>query len=135
AGEATATLDVRSPEDSLRTAASRRILESAVRIAERRRLKLDSQTRLEQAAVPCDTKLTNAMAQAVEQAGFPVHRMPSGAGHDAMVMASRTPVAMLFMRSPGGISHHSAETVRVEDVAACIQAGWHFLMNLNERYA
>ena len=38
-------------------------------------------------------------------------RMPSGAGHDAMVMAARVPTAMLFLRSPGGISHHPDETV------------------------
>ena len=44
--------------------------------------------------------------------GAPIHRMlTSGAGHDAMVLAPRMPVAMLFLRSPGGISHHPDEAV------------------------
>ena len=42
---------------------------------------------------------------------LPVHRMTSGAGHDAMIVARRMPAAMLFLRSPGGISHHPDETV------------------------
>ena len=47
---------------------------------------------------------------AVKAADYPVKTMPSGAGHDAMVMAARVPTAMLFLRSPGGISHHPSES-------------------------
>jgi allantoate deiminase len=56
--------------------------------------------------------------------------MPSGAGHDAMVMATRVPAAMLFLRSPGGISHHPAESVLVEDVEASLHVGREFLLQL-----
>ena len=60
-----------------------------------------------------------AIARAVEMAGYPVHlHAPSGAGHDAMIMAAKLPASMLFLRSPGGISHHPDETVREEDVDA-----------------
>ena len=45
------------------------------------------------------------------QPACPVHRMSSGAGHDAMIVAARMPAAMLFLRSPGGISHHPDEAV------------------------
>ena len=70
------------------------------------------------------------MVRSVEMAGYPAHRMVSGAGHDAMVMASRMPVAMLFLRSPGGISHHSDETVRIEDVASALDVGIQFVKRL-----
>jgi allantoate deiminase len=53
--------------------------------------------------------------------------MPSGAGHDAMILAPKIPAAMLFLRSPGGISHHPDENVLVEDVAAALNAGMRFL--------
>jgi allantoate deiminase len=53
--------------------------------------------------------------------------MSSGAGHDAMIVASRMPAAMLFVRSPGGISHHPDETVRADDVAAALRVGAAFL--------
>jgi allantoate deiminase len=74
-----------------------------------------------------DSAMTTKLAAAVETCGYRVHRMTSGAGHDAMIVAGRMPVAMLFVRSPGGISHHPNETVRVEDVAAALNVGAAFL--------
>jgi allantoate deiminase len=44
----------------------------------------------------------------------------SGAGHDAMVMATIAPVGMFFVRSPGGISHHPEESVVESDVAVAL---------------
>jgi allantoate deiminase len=74
----------------------------------------------EDPAVPCDTSLTTRLAEAVAAAGLPVERLPSGAGHDAVVMSKVVPVAMLFVRCAGGISHHPAESVMTSDVAvAC----------------
>jgi allantoate deiminase len=56
--------------------------------------------------------------------------MISGAGHDAMILAPCLPTAMLFMRSPGGISHHPDETVIAADVAAALEAGVNFVEQL-----
>ncbi len=63
------------------------------------------------------------LERAVVSAGYPVHRMPSGAGHDAMILARRMPAAMLFLRSPGGISHHPDESVLAADVDAALDVG------------
>jgi allantoate deiminase len=82
---------------------------------------------MEQPAVSMDERLTAYLADAMEAAGFPAKQMPSGAGHDAMVMASRVPAAMLFLRSPGGISHSPTETVRAEDVEATLHVMRRFL--------
>ena len=75
------------------------------------------------------------MQKAVEAAGFPVQRMISGAGHDAMILAQKMPIAMLFLRSPAGISHHPDESVLPQDVSAALQTGLCFLKNLEERFA
>jgi allantoate deiminase len=56
--------------------------------------------------------------------------MVSGAGHDAMIMAAKVPSAMIFLRSPGGISHDPAESVDVSDVAKAIDCGLHLLEQL-----
>ena len=56
--------------------------------------------------------------------------MPSGAGHDAMILAARMPVAMLFLRRPGGISHHPDESVLTRDVAAALAVGGALLDDL-----
>jgi allantoate deiminase len=67
--------------------------------------------------------------------GSAVHRMASGAGHDAMIVARRMPAAMLFLRSPGGVSHHPDESVLAKDVDAAVEAGMKFLEQVGFRYA
>jgi allantoate deiminase len=134
-GEVRASLDVRHPDDSIRTSSVRRILDRGRAIAERRQLQFNWELRQEQTAVACDSSLTEIMARSVETAGYPVHRMISGAGHDAMIVASRMPVGMLFIRTPGGISHHSDETVRIEDVASSVDVGLEFIKQLGTKYA
>jgi allantoate deiminase len=75
------------------------------------------------------------MERAVSTTGCPVHRISSGAGHDAVIVARRMPVAMLFLRSPGGISHHPGETVLAQDVDAALRVGMRFLEELEQRHA
>jgi allantoate deiminase len=56
--------------------------------------------------------------------------MVSGAGHDAMILAEKVPAAMIFLRTPGGISHDPAESVAVGDVAKAIECGLHLVDQL-----
>ena len=74
--------------------------------------------------------MTALLDRSIEHTGRRSHRMPSGAGHDAMVVAGSMPAAMLFLRCEGGISHHPAENVREDDVAAALEAGLKFLDEL-----
>jgi allantoate deiminase len=130
AGRAAVSLDVRDAEDSVRQAAVERLLAAAHRVAAKRHLSVDVRERLIQPSVPMDHALTAMLARAVERSGSTVHRMASGAGHDAMIMATRTPSAMLFVRSPGGVSHHPDEAVHDADVAAALAAGQYLLEDL-----
>ncbi|MGH9606579.1 MAG: allantoate amidohydrolase [Terracidiphilus sp.] len=129
-GAVTATLDARHAQDAARAAAVESLLECAGAIAARRGLALNCIRQMDQPAVPMDEQLTAFVAEAIGAAGFPVKRMASGAGHDAMVMAARVPTAMLFLRSPGGVSHHPAEAVLEEDVEAALLVGRKFLERL-----
>ncbi len=130
-GSVKVSLDVRHAIDSTRKEAVEKLIESAEAIAARRGLKVSRTRQLDQPAVPMDERLTSFLADAIEAVGLPVKHMPSGAGHDAMVMATRVPTAMLFLRSPGGISHHPDEAVLEEDVEASLGVGRKFL----ERWA
>jgi allantoate deiminase len=58
--------------------------------------------------------------------------MTSGAGHDAMILAPTIPSAMLFLRSPGGLSHHPDETVLPQDVEAALATAMEFLAQLRD---
>jgi len=130
AGAVRVSLDVRHPDDAARKSAVEALLAQAEAIAARRRLVLQCTRQMDQPAVPMDERLTAFLAEAIEATGLPVKRLPSGAGHDAMVMAARVPTAMLFLRSPGGISHHPDETVLEEDVAAALEVCRKFLQRL-----
>ena len=130
-GSARLSLDVRHSQDEVRLSAVKQLLASALAIAGRRGLKLEHAGQLEQASVPMDERLTALLGMAIEAAGFPLKRMPSGAGHDAIVMAPALPTAMLLLQSPGGISHHPDESVRLEDVQAALEVGREFLVRLD----
>jgi allantoate deiminase len=129
-GVARVSLDVRHSGDAARMAAVDTLLQQAEVIAARRGLAFVHIRQMDQPAVPMDERLTALLAEAIEAAGFPPKTMPSGAGHDAMAMAARLPTAMLFLRSPGGVSHHPGETVREEDVEAALDVGRKFLTRL-----
>lgn len=131
-GEVRMSLDVRHPYDEVRSLAVANLITRAQQVAQRRGLELDYLTRYEQAAVPCDESLNRLLELALEAQGYPVHRLVSGAGHDAMIMASLGPATMLFLRSPEGLSHHPDESVWPEDVEAALRVGLDFLKRLAE---
>jgi allantoate deiminase len=118
-GEVRASLDLRHASDAIRHAACERMLHAAAACGEKRGVAVRWESKLDQPAVPMDAGLRARLPQA--------HLMDSGAGHDAMIVAPHIPSAMLFLRSPGGISHHPDESVLVEDVEAALEAGAQFI--------
>ena len=130
AGEARLTLDVRHSSDELRTRAVDDLIRQAHTIADRRGLSVQESTLLSQRAVAMDPFLIGEIQKAISQTGCQPHRMVSGAGHDAMILAEEVPSAMIFLRTPGGISHDPAESVARDDVEKAIACGLHLLDQL-----
>jgi allantoate deiminase len=130
AGETRVSLDVRHESDEARNAAVNYCIRQAEDIVGRRRLKVRWSVLMDQRAVPMDPFLVRQVEQAVARAGCDPFRIVSGAGHDAMIMAEKVPSAMIFLRTPGGISHDPAESVEVGDVAKAIDCGLHLLDQL-----
>ncbi|HSC03179.1 MAG TPA: allantoate amidohydrolase [Solirubrobacteraceae bacterium] len=126
-GRVVLTLDVRHASDSVRESVLTRVRERAGAIAGARGVGLEWQVGHGTEAVETSAALTDLVAEAVAASGHPVVRLPSGAGHDAAMMSRIAPVAMLFVRCAGGVSHHPAESVTVEDVAAAIEVTTRFL--------
>jgi allantoate deiminase len=120
-GQVTLSLDVRHPRDEVRADAATRLHESADAIARGRGMRAWWSLVQETPAVACSPALADTLAEAIADTGRPVGRLPSGAGHDAAVMAAVGPVAMLFVRCAGGVSHHPAEAVEPADVAVAIE--------------
>jgi allantoate deiminase len=130
AGEAQMTLDVRHGLDDVRTRAVDNLIREAEEIAGRRGLSVSQNVMLSQPAVAMDPFLIDEIEHAIRETGCEPHRMVSGAGHDAMILAEKVPAAMIFLRTPGGISHDPAESVTVEDVAKALECGLHLLDQL-----
>ena len=124
------SLDIRSEEDPLRDAALAEILQKINDIAVLRNVELKIEQTHSAPAVHCDSALQNTLLKGVTEAGIVPKVLASGAGHDAMAMAEICPVAMLFTRCKGGISHHPAESITTEDVAASLAVMHHSLSTL-----
>jgi allantoate deiminase len=125
------SLDVRHPKDESRHAAVAHLLTKAEAAGALRGVRVHAVLKSEQRAVPMDRELTLKLHQAAERAGFDAKSIFSGAGHDAMILAAAVPTTMLFVRSPGGLSHHPDETVREEDVEAALATVLNLLLHLH----
>ena len=86
------------------------------------------------AAAPCAPEWQARWARAVEAAGLPAFRMPSGAGHDAMKLHEAMPQAMLFVRGENaGISHNPLESSTNDDIQLAVEAFARLLEELAAR--
>lgn len=132
AGAAELSVELRAAEDAKRAAAATELDGLIRRIADRRALGLEIERTYAQPGVICDDGLTALLAEAVARTGVEVVRLPSGATHDASAMASLCPVAMMFVRCRGGVSHNPDETVTAADVEAAMNALVRFLDGLRE---
>ncbi|MEE3652887.1 MULTISPECIES: allantoate amidohydrolase [unclassified Brenneria] len=121
-GEVRLTLDIRGPEDVALDALLQKLLALGNEIAGERGCRFAAEEYYRIAATRCDAALQQRLSEAVMQVQGRNLLLPSGAGHDAIAIAERWPVAMLFVRCRGGVSHHPDESVTAADVALALRA-------------
>ena len=121
-GLARFSIDVRAPRDERRRRAVADIAAALEAIARRRGVRLELTPTHEAAAYICDPKIVAGLEAAVAAVGAIPRLLPSGAGHDTMVMGQSWPAGMLFVRCKGGISHNPAESISQEDCAIALAA-------------
>jgi allantoate deiminase len=129
-GEVRFTLDFRHPDDESRERLLHRVRAEFASIAEGRQLELAVELVQSNAAVPCDPALTESLLDAAEAATGHRRLLASGAGHDAVMMATAMPVAMLFVRCRAGLSHHPDEFASPEDIGVALKVLVDFLKTL-----
>jgi allantoate deiminase len=130
AGTAELSLDVRHPVDARRTAAIGYLVRKGRRIAKKRGLVFRSEVTQDNGAVVCSRELTALLARSVRACQGRSFALPSGAGHDAVVLSSLTPVAMLFVRCRRGLSHHPDESLLPRDLGMALKIIVDFLTRL-----
>jgi N-carbamoyl-L-amino-acid hydrolase len=125
------SLDMRAPTDEQRDALVRDVLAKLSEICERRGLHHTLEETMRAAAAPSAPAWQTRWEAAATALGVPLHRMPSGAGHDAMKLHEIMPQAMLFVRGENsGISHNPLESTTADDMDLAVQAFDHLLRQL-----
>jgi N-carbamoyl-L-amino-acid hydrolase len=117
------SLDIRATSDTVRDACAADVMAEIERIRARRSVEIRLEETMRAPAAPSDAAWQARWERAVASLGLPVHRMPSGAGHDAMMLHRVMPQAMLFMRGLNlGISHNPLESITSDDADLVVRA-------------
>ena len=126
-GEVSFTVDVRAPQDELRTRSVAFIRAEIESVCEKREVRSEIETLQEFGSTACSPWLMEQMENAVKRQGLAVRRLPSGAGHDGMALKAITDICMLFVRCKGGISHSPLESITEADAAAGAKVLFNFI--------
>jgi N-carbamoyl-L-amino-acid hydrolase len=122
-GQVHFSLDMRAPSDAQRDALAKDILQKLHSVGHARGIQVQLEETVRASAAPSDPGLQQLWESAVTALGLPLHRMPSGAGHDAMKMHALMPQAMLFVRGENqGISHNPLECTTADDMQVALDA-------------
>ncbi len=97
-------------------AARDKVLDLLLGTAERRGVIIAHEILSDDAPVELSAAVISLIEKAATDAELAYLKLPSGAGHDAMNMASVAPAGMIFVPSENGISHNIAERTRLEDI-------------------
>ena len=128
--KATLTLDVRNTDESLLKQAESRIAVFSTEIATKEGVKITSRQLARFEPVIFDDEVINIVESIAKQQGNTVQRMPSGAGHDAQMLARICPSGMIFVPSVKGISHNPAEFTESIDLEAGANILLHTMLSL-----
>lgn len=129
-GRAVFPLDVRHPRDARRRAALQSLRAAGGEIARRRGLGFDFDVIQDNPAVSCSARLSAILERSVLARQGASVSLASGAGHDGVVLSSLAPVAMLFVRCRGGLSHHRDEHVDPRDLGTALRVVVDFLIRM-----
>jgi hydantoinase/carbamoylase family amidase len=121
------TLDVRSPDDAVRNRAVAGLERAFQEIARRRNVTVQASKSYDEAAATSAPWLIEQLEAAVRRCGVRPLQLSSGAGHDGLAMIALCPIAMLFVRCKGGVSHNPAESITTADADAAVRVLVDFL--------
>lgn len=130
ANHARFTVDLRNTDEALLQEAERRLFSYAADVAAREGVSIERRTLARFEPVPFDPAMVARVEEAAHALGHRTKRMPSGAGHDAQMLARVCPAAMVFVPSAGGISHNVQEHTQPSDIEAGANVLLHVLLGL-----
>jgi len=129
-GEVICSLDMRSADEAILSSSYQAVKKITEDICNKRNIALEWNLIQQTAPVFCDANMNALLSQSINEAGYEVIRLASGAGHDAVPVSEVSPVAMLFVKCFKGISHNPLENVELKDMAAAIKVSDNFIARL-----
>ncbi len=132
AAAATLTVDLRNTDDAELTRAESALAEEVARLAEAEGVDVVSRSLARFEPVDFDPPTVDLVEATARRLGYSTRRLPSGAGHDAQMLARVCPTAMIFTPSVDGLSHNIAEHTHPDDVTAGANVLLHALLALAE---
>ncbi len=118
AGSVCMTVDLRNTDESALQEAEQRLAAFSHHVSEREGVRIGSRSLARFPPVVFDAGVVDLVERTAVRLGHSTRRMPSGAGHDAQMLARVCPAGMIFVPSVGGISHNPAEYTAPADLEA-----------------
>tara|TARA_B100001167_G_C16468860_1_gene166914 strand:- start:65 stop:457 length:393 start_codon:yes stop_codon:yes gene_type:complete len=115
------TVDLRNTDEKALQRAEDELRKRTLELAQSEGIDVNSRTLARFEPVEFDDRIVDQIEQLATQRGLSTKRMPSGAGHDAQMMARICPTGMIFVPSVDGISHNPAEHTDEQDLIAGAQ--------------
>ncbi|MGM8213120.1 Zn-dependent hydrolase [Virgibacillus sp. W0430] len=128
-GEVNLYVDIRDIYEETRDELISRVVIAATEIAAKYDVKVTSTENMRTPPVPIEASTQQLLAEAFQLNQMDYIKLPSGAGHDAMIIGEQVPIAMLFVQSKDGVSHNPAEWSELDH---CVQ-GVHVLKSFLEQ--
>ena len=126
------TIDLRNTDELVLQEAERRLAAEVARLAATEGVTVDARSLARFEPVSFDAATIDLVEATAQRLGRTTRRMPSGAGHDAQMLARICPAAMIFTPSVNGLSHNIAEHTHPADVTAGADVLLHTLLELAE---
>jgi N-carbamoyl-L-amino-acid hydrolase len=127
---ATFTVDLRNTDEAVLKHAERRFEDFLSRRAKAEGCTYQTKQLARFEPVEFDRSMVSLIARTAASLGYSVKTLPSGAGHDAQMLARVCPTAMIFTPSKGGLSHNPAEYTSSEDLEAGATVLLHTMVSL-----
>ncbi len=124
------TIDLRNTDGDALVQAEQRVVEFVRARAREEGLQTKFRNLSRFAPVHFEKAVIDRVEHVARDLGYTHMRMPSGAGHDAQILARTCPSAMIFVPSVGGISHNPRESTAADDIEAGANVLLHTLLEL-----
>ena len=132
ANHARFTVDLRNTDSARLQQAEQELADFVKRLSEQEGIRVERRSLARFEPVPFDPAMVDRVETSARALGHSVMRMPSGAGHDAQMLARVCPTSMIFVPSAGGISHNIHEYTSPDDVEAGANVLLQLLLALSE---